>query len=348
VGKVTEVLYIGADGGFYVASREVGGSWTTTQPKMWRLPVGVAAVAVSPAAPELVYVGTIGQGVMRSRDGGRSVDKPSYGRVGPGKVRSLTADPHVDGRVWAGGEPVQLFVSDDEAASWRVIEAVQDHPWVPQMNYPDHTVAEPHVRHVVFDPEDGNIIYLALQLGHMFKSVDGGETWNLCRDGLDIDVHMIDVDPRQTNRLLAVAGGISEARGVFESTDAGETWSARATNFAQNYSLALAVRPDNPDIAYTSLAMGHPGHWAGRPTVAESVHVRTVDRGATWEALDLSNIDGATRQLVTAFSFDPEAPDRLYAALTGGEIVVTEDGGDNWSSTGITVAGVESIHCVRL
>jgi photosystem II stability/assembly factor-like uncharacterized protein len=341
---MTEIIYVGADEGLFRLSREAGGSWTTTKARMPRW--SVTAIEVSPTAPEVVYIGTVGNGVWRSEDAGLSLVKPSYGRVGPGKVRSVTVDPHSASRIWVGGEPIQLFVSDDEAATWTTVTSVQDHPWVPQVPFPVHEI-EPHVRDVVVDPLDENVLYVALQVGHIFKSTDAGKTWNLLREGMDCDVHMIYVDPRDTSRVLAIAGGLSEGRGLFGSRDGGETWTPLAMNFAQDYGVALAVRPDNPAVIYTSLATGHSGHWPGRPGGAESAHIRTADGGETWEEIDLSAIANASRQLVLAYSFDPGAPDRLYAALSGGEIVVTDDAGDTWSTTGAQFAGVKDIRCVR-
>src|SRR6266511_3217665 len=115
------VLYIGTDQGFVTARRHDHGPWQIAEYglKKWE----VSELAVSPEAPNKVFAGTRGDGVWLSEDFGTSWSKPCYGKRGPGKVRSVTIDPHNSRRLYAGCEPVDIFESEDEGKTWLRVDA---------------------------------------------------------------------------------------------------------------------------------------------------------------------------------------------------------------------------------
>src|SRR5215467_7638191 len=91
----------------------------------------------------------------------------------------------------------------------------------------------------------------------IYKSTDAGKTWTHLglRDGQQIP--QIAIDPRDPNKLLvAVAGhpyGPSEERGIFRSTDGGQTF--QKVLYKDEYTSANDVRidPSNPNIVYAAL-----------------------------------------------------------------------------------------------
>jgi len=73
---------------------------------------------------------------------------------------------------------IELFVSDDLGAHWQTIDSVREVPAVATIEYPVPGV-EPHIRDITIDPADARVLYLALQVGYMIKSVDGGLSWTM-------------------------------------------------------------------------------------------------------------------------------------------------------------------------
>ena len=132
------VLYIGTDDGVVALRSSDGLKWQQESRGLrgWAVP----DVAVVPGSPEKLLAGTRGDGVWVSEDFGKSWKKPSYGRRGPGKVRSVTIDPKEPQRVYAGCEPIDVFVSEDRCANWQRIDSVWDLPWVATVPYPVATV----------------------------------------------------------------------------------------------------------------------------------------------------------------------------------------------------------------
>ena len=113
---------------------------------------------------------------------------------------------------------------------------------------------------VAVAPSDPNIIYVGsgeglqrpdLSVGDgMYKSTDAGKTWRHLglRDGQQIPAIL--VDPRNPNRLfVAVLGhpyGPNPERGVFRSTDGGQTWQKVLYKDERTGAIDLAFDPRNP------------------------------------------------------------------------------------------------------
>ena len=76
------------------------------------------------------------------------------------------------------------------AKSWDRLDSVWNIPWVSTITYPV-AVVEPHVRDITIDAGDPQTMYVALQVGYMLKTTDGGKNWELLNKNLDCDVHTI-------------------------------------------------------------------------------------------------------------------------------------------------------------
>ena len=139
------ILYIGTDRGVIAARSRDNAAWQVADRglRQWE----VSELAVSPLEPNKVFAGTRGDGVWLSEDFGKTWTKPSYGRRGPGKVRSVTIDPHAPKRLYAGCEPIDVFVSEDEGRHWRCLDSLRALPFIEGLTFPLPTT-EPHARDV--------------------------------------------------------------------------------------------------------------------------------------------------------------------------------------------------------
>lgn len=325
-------LYLGTDEGVVTLKSEDGRSWKEEHRglKDWAVP----EVAVSPAAPNKVFAATRGDGVWVSEDFGASWKKPSYGKRGPGKVRCLAFDPRDADTLYAGTEPIDVFVSRDGARSWERLDSVWNIPWISTITYPVAAV-EPHVRDITIDPNDPQTMYVALQVGYMLKTTDGGNTWELLDKNLDRDVHTIVLDPDDTQRIYIATGGHdcragrAPGRALYSSSDGGQSWAPMAAEFKEEYSVPLTIHPKKHNVLYSAIANGQPGQWRKRESGAEAFVIRSTDGGKTWKKLE-GALSQANRSFVESFAFDPVNPDRMYAAQQNGDLFGSEDSGESW------------------
>jgi photosystem II stability/assembly factor-like uncharacterized protein len=342
-------MYVGTDKGVVTLRGENGHGWAVENQGLesW----GVPTVAVDPETPNRVLAGTRGDGVWVSEDFGKSWKKPCYGKPGPGKVRSLTLDPRDTRVVYAGGEPIDMFVSEDLGSSWDRLESVRKVPWVETVTYPV-AVVEPHVRDIAIDPKDPRKMYIALQVGYILKSTDGGASWKLLGNDYDCDVHTIVIDPDNTDRIVIATGGHDsrggkvKGRALYATEDGGETWEPRGLEMPQEYSVPLSMQPGNPKMLLSALAHGQPNSWR-RPTGAESVVIRSQDGGKTWSPVS-KGLEGIDMNFAEAIVFDQASPDHVYAATRSGDFYTSADAGESWTKLDVKVPNVSAMTCVAV
>lgn len=336
---MSSYLYVGTDEGVVTLKSEDGRAWKEEHHglKDWAVP----EVAVSPGAPNKIFAGTRGDGVWLSEDFGATWKKPCYGKRGPGKVRCLAFDPK-DGRtLYAGTEPIDVFVTHDEAKNWQRLDSVWNVPWVSTVTYPVAAV-EPHVRDITIDPRDAKTMYVALQVGYILKTTDGGSTWQLLNENLDCDVHTIVLHPDSSERIFIATGGHdcragrAPGRALYSSEDGGRHWTPMAAEFKEEYSVPLTIHPKKSNVLYSALANGQPGQWRKRDSGAEAFLVQSSDSGKSWKKLE-GEVSEANKSFVESFAFDPSDADRMYAAQRSGDLFGSEDSGASWFKLNLKV-----------
>ncbi len=197
-------------------------------------------------------------------------------------------------------------------------------------------------------PSDPNIIYVGsgeglqrpdLSVGDgIYKSTDGGRTWRHLglRDGQQIPAVII--DPHDPNRLfVAVLGhpyGPNVERGVFRSTDGGQTWQKVLYKDEDTGAVDLAFDPRNPQIVYAVLWQARQGPWEnGAFSGPNSGLFKSTDGGATWSQLSGGLPAFAQGLGRIGIGVAPSDPNRIYAlvqAREGGGLYRSDDAGASW------------------
>jgi photosystem II stability/assembly factor-like uncharacterized protein len=185
------------------------------------------------------------------------------------------------------------------------------------------------------------IIYAALRTGGVWKSSNGGTTFEPVLDGQNIySMGAIAVAPSDPNIVWAGTGDNSATRsaywgdGVYKTTNGGQSWQNMGLKDTQHIA-RIVIHPTRPDTVFVA-ALGH----LSTPNRDRGVF-RTTDGGRTWKnVLFVGDRVGAV-DLVRDF----RNPDVLYAATyehlrlpwvindggPGTGIYKTTDGGDHWT-----------------
>lgn len=285
----------------------------------------ISALACSAADPDLYFAGAADGGVWRTRDGGRTWT-PLTDDMPTTAIGALAIAPSDDNVVYAGtGEAnfanhsrygLGLLKSDDRGDSWRLLAAdafagrcfsrIVVHPADPDTLYASITRA-------------GGFPELAAAKGHplrhgplgVFRSLDGGETWQRLAGLPDLSATDLALDPADPNVLYAAIGRIfgHQDNGIYKTTDAGETWQKLSLNAGDLGRVSLAVSPDVPDRVAALLTQ--PASPAGGG--ARNIGVYTsVDGGANWTPIGSVN-QSTYGWYLSTIAFKPGDADRIVA-----------------------------------
>jgi hypothetical protein len=228
------------------------------------------------AAGDRLIVSCYDDGLYFSNDGGKRWSKSGDARFS--RVRCLRRLDWNGRRVlFAGIEPVGLFVSYDEGESWSELAGVRRLHETRKWTYPVPGV-HPHVRDVSTDDADADALYVCIQVGGVLVGRSKGEAWEEKSDGLNLDVHRVLIDP--ADRALFYGGTGEE--GIFVSHDAGRKWRRCGADFSWTYTVPFELWGSRRIVA--GMGKGLPGAWTQRSSGAEAVLALSADGGKTWEA----------------------------------------------------------------
>ncbi|MBI4810687.1 MAG: VCBS repeat-containing protein, partial [Ignavibacteriales bacterium] len=201
-------------------------------------------------------------------------------------------------------------------------------------------VVSGRVRAIAVHPTDPNTVYVGPAAGGVWKTTDGGTSWQDVGFNLaSLTFGAIAIDPSNPSIVYAGAGEamryfntiMYDGKGLYKSTDAGASWTQITNGIgSRTHFGAVKVSPTNSSTVYAALASGY-WHW-GYP--GNEGLWRSTDAGITW-----------TRTLNVDDGFDvlphPTTANRVYGATGGGVstagFYISTDNGGSWtkSSSGL-------------
>lgn len=242
-------IYAATGHGLGIAQRRNGG-WTGGTALEGK---HLTSVAADPFRPGRLYAGSFGQGLWRSDDDGATWEPVGAG-IGPREVMAVAVssleEAHGFGVVWAGTEPSELFRSEDGGATWQERPALKALPSRPTWSFPPRPWTH-HVRWIQPDPVVPERIFVAIELGGVMRSLDGGQTWEDRKPFAQPDAHTLCCHRLAPGRVYEAAGG-----GYAESFDAGATWRQLDEGLIWHYLWGLAVDPTDPNTIVVSVSPG--------------------------------------------------------------------------------------------
>ncbi len=200
-------------------------------------------------------------------------------------------------------------------------------------------------------PSDPNIIYVGsgeglqrpdLSVGDgIYKSTDAGKSWTHLglREGQQIAA--IIVDPRNAERLfVAVLGhpyGPNKERGVYASTDGGQTFKNVLYSDENTGAVDLVFDPKNTDTIYAVLWAARQGPWEYNNAYLgpNSGLYKSTDGGSTWHPLTRGLPTVAQGLGRIGIGIAPSDPERIYAEVQAGPqfngLYRSNDAGESWT-----------------
>ncbi len=201
--------------------------------------------------------------------------------------------------------------------------ALEATPFIEANGWFSHGLEGETIYSLAIDPVTPATLYAGVYGGGVFKTTDGGWTWNAANNGLtSVIIQSLAIDPKTPTTLYAGTSG----SGVFKSVDGGATWKKTNVGLKDSTIGALVIDPITPTTLYAG-------------TLGGGVF-KSVDGGASWSA---SNT-GLPKLNVSALAIDPTGPTTIYAGTLDG-VFKSLDSGANWSAAN---TGLTGIHVVAL
>jgi photosystem II stability/assembly factor-like uncharacterized protein len=342
-GRVTAVsgvesqphtYYMGATGGGLWKTEDYGFHWKNISDGYFASP-SIGAIAVYKENPNVIYVGTgsdgirsnviVGKGIYKSEDAGETWE--FAGLKEAGQIGAMLIHPGNPDIVYAAvmGQPFRksetrgVYRSHDGGDNWENVLFHSDSVGCVDLE---------------FAPDNPDIVYAAMWRAErkpwtiisggatdgIFKSADGGDTWERKTTGLPtgltgkIDFAVSADNPARVWALIQASGG---EEGLYRSDDYAETWTH--IPMPANVHTSIMYRP----FYFTNLTANprNADHiWSGTKQFWTS-----LDGGKTWSAKPTTHSDHHDLWINTQ---DPQ----LMIEGNDGGAAVSRDGGENWSS----------------
>lgn len=320
----------------------------------------------------VVLVGTAGQSVWASTDGGESFGRKSAGLFMEAEVRALAHDPKDKTALYAGTD-CGLYRLAWGQGTWERMET----PFSSPNGFQNGVL----IWSLLVHPKDPNTLFLGVCPAGIYRTQDGGATWKKLSTPFSEDCAPI-VYSRVTTLLLdpddpqTLWAGV-EIDALWRSPDLGETWERlsdglssqdihdfaivpgtprtllASTNndlnlsrdegrswvpqnvksqFPNAYCRGLKQREDDPSTLFL-------GNGNGPPGTVGSLQI-SPDGGKTWQQASLPQTPNST---IWTFATHPALPNLLFAASVNGYLYRSEDGGKTWTKSSHEFGEVRSI-----
>ncbi|MGH9414564.1 MAG: WD40/YVTN/BNR-like repeat-containing protein, partial [Terriglobales bacterium] len=241
----------------------------------------------------------------------------------------------------SAARPLEYFSGATGGGLWKTTDG--GFTWKPVTDGQLHSSS---VGAVAVAPSNPDVVYIGMgesalrgnimQGDGVYKTSDGGETWQHMGLADTQIISCIRIDPTNPDIVYVAALGHPSApnaqRGVFKSTDGGQSWKKILYRNAQTGAIDLALDPHNPQVIYAALWQAWRKSWGMSSGGPGSGLFKSSDGGATWK--EITRNPGMPAGVIGKIGITVSGADsnRLYALVEArdGGVFRSDDAGATW------------------
>lgn len=262
-------------------------------------------------------------------------------------IWQILLDRHDNQVMYCGVEPAALFESRSSGDTWSLVRGLFDHPHRPRWMPGNGGLA---LHTILQDPVNPQRMYVAISAGGVYRTDDGGRTWNACNRGIRVVfqpekypefgqcVHKIVLHPARPERLF-----LQNHWGLYRSDDGADSWQDTADGVPSDFGFAMVMHPHDADCVY--IVPVESDEFRCTPDGRLRVY-RTRNAGASWEPLARGLPQNGAYETVLrdAMSADTLDPVGVYFGTRSGHIYGSSDEGKTWKQI---LAGLPPVVCIK-
>jgi photosystem II stability/assembly factor-like uncharacterized protein len=242
--------------------------------------------------------------------------RSDFRHVGPvgNRVSAVVGEPGDPNVYYFGAASGGVFKSEDAGHTWRPIFDDQDVQSIGAL------AIAPSDVNVVWAGTGEAFIRSNVSIGNgVYRSTDGGENWT--HAGLEESgrIGRIVIHPTDSDVVFVAAAGHmygpqDEGRGLYRTTDGGETWERVLTTGPNSGAIDVVMDPGNPRILFAATWQMQIWTWGRESGGPESGLWTSRDGGDSWTRLEGSGLPRGTLGKI-GLGMSPDDPDRVYALI---------------------------------
>jgi photosystem II stability/assembly factor-like uncharacterized protein len=241
------------------------------------------------------------------------------------------------------GRPNEAYFGATGGGLWKTTDAGES--WFPVT---DFQITSASVGAVAVSETDPDLVFIGmgetcirgniLPGDGVYRSRDAGTTWEHVGFRESHGISRIRVHPTDPSIVYVASFGKysapSEERGVFRSTDGGDTWERILFRDANTGAIDISIDPNDPNVIYAALWEAYRKEYQMSSGGAGSGLFKSTDGGTTWTEITRNRglpAEGVVGRIGVAVS--GADPNRVYALVEheNGGLFSSDDAGAMWT-----------------
>lgn len=266
--------------------------------------INTYTLSFDPSDSNVVYLGTIENGILYTLDGGESWMMAKS--LGSKTVRSIAVDPKDKCNIFVAANG-PLYRSTDCLRTWDKVYFDNN-----QLN---------QVTYVAIDPSDSRILYIGISNGDLLKSDDRGVSWQVVNRFKDY-INNIAVSSFSSDTIFVSTTKL----GAFRTINGGREWLDLGNNMK-----GLDASKNIKDLHLSNKEKGVIF------LATNNSILRSLDNGDSWKKLPLLTPSTSGNSIINNMAVNFDNPKEIYY-VTNSTFYQSSDGGETWTPKALQTA----------